>query len=380
VIVAMWSGLMHLGFSARPFRVLDPSAGIGHFKSAMPIALRDKAEWIEIELDELTAQILKLLHPESRIYAQGYEKTELPNGWFDLAISNIPFGDYGVFKRDLPSFLRKAIHDFFFANTVALLRPGGILAFITSRYTMDKKLEAVRSWLGRRLDLLAAIRLPETAFKANAGTEVVTDILFLQKREEEATRCQSGSRPAKQGRHRTANVNQYFLQNPQMVLGTPSFNGTMYRSDGYTVESDDRDLGQSIKEALCSVLPKDLLAAVPEEVKPEEQPQAPREIVVTLSAPKPADEERVNGLKQIYIAAKELLTAETNGGSIVDTSLRRTELNKVYDSFTSKYGPINKPANIRLLSGTPEAPFLKALEIYNSTSATARKPIYLLHK
>ncbi len=374
VIGAMWAGLIHLGLGTCPFRALDPAAGIGHFKSTMPVALRGQAEWVEIELDTLSAQILKLLHRKSRIYAQGYEKTDLPAGWFDLAISNIPFGDYGVFKRDLPSFLRKAIHDFFFANTVALLRPGGIMAFITSRYTMDKKLEAVRSWLGRRLDLLAAVRLPETAFKANAGTAVVTDILFLQKRVEEAKALPAWVQTGEfKESYRTANVNQYFLLNPEMVLGIPSFNGTMYRSDGYTVESDGRDLGQAIEDALCAVLPKGLLNIVPEAVEPEEPSQAPREIVVTLSTSKPGDMERVNGLTQIYLAAKELLAAETNGGSIVDTSVRRSELNKVYDSFTAKYGPINKPANIRLLSGTPEAPFLKALELYDPTSATAKK-------
>ncbi len=388
VIDAMWTALTHLGLGARPFRVLDPSAGIGHFKSAMPVALRDKVEWIEIELDALTAQILKLLHPESRIYAQGYEKTELSAGWFDLAISNIPFGDYGVFKRDLPSFLRKAIHDFFFANTVSLLRPGGIMAFVTSRYTMDKKMEAVRSWLGRRLDLLAAVRLPETAFKANAGTEVVTDILFLQKRADEASTQAKHYSPACSWRescglpfwiqtgefkqsYRVANINRYYIENPQMIMDVQSFNGTMYRSDGYTVEPDDRDLGQAIKEALCSVLPKDLLSAVPDEVKPKEPPK--REIVVTLSTSKPADRARVDGLKQIYLAAKQLLAAETNGGSIVDTSLRRSELNKAYDDFTARFGPINRPANIRLLYGSPKAPFLKALEEYNPTSATAKK-------
>ena len=379
VIGAMWAGLTHLGLGMRLFRALDPAAGIGHFKSTMPIALRDHAEWVEIELDTLTAQILRLLHPESRIYPQGYERTDLPTGWFDLAISNIPFGDYGVFKRDLPSFLRKAIHDFFFANTVSLLRPGGIMAFVTSRYTMDKKLEAVRSWLGRRLDLLAAVRLPETAFKANAGTEVVTDILFLQKRADKRSSpaddastlpfwIQTGE--FKQS-YRVANINRYYIQNPQMIMGVQSFNGTMYRSDGYTVEADGRDLGQAVKEALCTVLPKDLLTTIPEEVKPKELPK--REIVVTLSTSKPADEARVDGLKQIYLTAKRLLAAETNGGSIVDASLRRSELNKAYDDFTVRFGPINRPANIRLLSGSPEAPFLKALEEYNPTSATAKK-------
>jgi N12 class adenine-specific DNA methylase len=174
----------------------------------------------------------------------------------------------------------------------------------------------------------------------------------------------------KRGSH-TASVNRYFLQNPQMVMGVASFNGTMYRSDGYTVKSDGRDLGQAIKEALCNALPKDLLATAPKEVKPKQPPK--REIVVTLSATKAADQERVDGLKKIYVAAKQLLAAETNGGSIVDTSLRRSELNKACDDFTAKYGSINKPANIRLLNGSPEVPFLRALEEYNPTSATAKK-------
>ena len=178
VIGAMWEAVAYLGLGLYPFRVLDPSAGVGHFKSAMPAALRDQAEWTEIELDAVTASILKLLHPESKVFAQGFETVDFPNGWFDLAISNVPFGDYGVAKQGLPAQLRKTIHDFFFANTVAFLRPGGILAYITSHYTLDKKDTAVRSWLARRLDLLAAVRLPETAFKANAGTEVVTDILI----------------------------------------------------------------------------------------------------------------------------------------------------------------------------------------------------------
>ena len=127
VIGAMWDALTYLGLGSTSFRVLDPSAGVGHFKSAMPAALREQAEWTEIELDAVTASILKLLHPESKVFAQGFETVDFPNGWFDLAISNVPFGDYGVTKRDFPAQLRKTIHDFFFANTVALLRPGGSL-------------------------------------------------------------------------------------------------------------------------------------------------------------------------------------------------------------------------------------------------------------
>ena len=380
VIGALWSALAHLGFGARPFRVLDPSAGVGHFKSVMPAALRGLADWTEIELDALTAAILQLLHPESRVFAQGYETVNLPQGWFDLAISNVPFGDYGVAKRALPGYLRKSIHDFFFANTVSLLRPGGILAFITSRYTLDKKDVSVRAWLARRLDLLAAVRLPDSAFKSNAGTEVVTDILVMQKRAEESRELPAwvGTDSDIIGNYRVR-VNRYFLDHPQMVMGSPSMSGTMYKSDGYTVESDGRELGDAIAEALRSTLPENLLAETEKMVvepgrdTESEEAQPRREIPISLSAPNPVDQVRVDGLKVIYLAAKKLLAAETEGQSLVVTSQLRHALNQAYDDFASKYGPINKPANIRLLNGSYEAPFLRALEEYNPTSVTAKK-------
>ncbi|MBI5943678.1 MAG: DEAD/DEAH box helicase family protein [Chloroflexi bacterium] len=369
VIGAMWDALTFMGFGSQAARVIDPSAGVGHFKSLMPSSIT--ADWAEVELDSLTANILKLLHPESKVFADGYERMDFPHNWFDLAISNVPFGDYGVVKRELPSFLRKSIHDFFFANTVSLLRPGGVLAFITSRFTLDKKDSSVRAWLARHLDLLAAVRLPNNAFKENAGTEVVTDVLFMRKRFEETkdvplwveTEFLSQN-------YRQTSINRYFMRNPQMILGVQGMDGTLYKSDGYTVHADDRILGEAMKEMLRSVLPENILR-VSNEVVHQEHPT--REIEITLSAPNPADLERINGLKSIYLAAKKLLNAETNGASLVDTSALRMELNNCYDEFTTIYEPINKPVNIRLLSGSYEAPFLKALEEYNATSATAKK-------
>ncbi len=371
VIGAMWEALAFVGLGARPFRALDPSAGVGHFKSQTPVALRSQADWVEIELDSLTASILKLLHPESKVFAQGYETANLPEDWFDLVISNVPFGDYGVTKRGLPSFLRKSIHDFFFANTVSLLKPGGILAFITSRYTLDKKDGSVRAWLARHLEMLAAVRLPNNAFKENAGTEVVTDVLFMQKRFDETKDLPDWvETDFFSQNYRQTSVNRYFMQHPHMILGTQNMDGTMYKSDGYTVSSDGRNLGDAMREMLRSVLPENILN-VSNDVVHEKHPS--REIAITLSAPNPGDQERVNGLKAIYLVAKKLLKAETKGASLVDTSALRQELNNCYDEFTAKHGPINKPANIRLLNGSYEGPFLKALEEYNPTSATARK-------
>jgi len=369
VIDAMWDALTFMGFGTQPIRVIDPSAGVGHFKSLMPGSF--SAEWAEVELDCLTADILKLLHPESRVFAEGYERVDFPHNWFDLAISNVPFGDYGIVKRELPSFLRKSIHDFFFANTVSLLRPGGVIAFITSRFTLDKKDCSVRTWLARHLDLLAAVRLPNNAFKENAGTEVVTDMIFMRKRFEETKDLPDWvETDFYSHNYRQTSVNRHFMRNPQMILGTQSMTGTLYKSDGYTVTADDRILGEAMKEVLRSALPENILAMQNES---KSTGRVEREIEITLSAQNPGDQERISGLKSIYLAAKKLLKAETNGASLVETSALRMELNNCYDEFTTKYGPINKAVNIRLLNGSYEAPFLKALEEYNPTSATAKK-------
>jgi hypothetical protein len=282
VIGAMWDALTFMGFGsqAQPMRIIDPSAGVGHFKSLMPSSF--SAEWAEVELDSLTANILKLLHPESRVFAEGYERVGFPRNWFDLAISNLPFGDYGVVKRELPSFLRKSIHDFFFANTVALLRPGGVLAFITSRFTLDKKDSSVRAWLARHLDLLAAVRLPNNAFKENAGTEVVTDVLFMRKRFEETKDLPDWVETEFFSQnYRQTSVNRYFTRNPQMILGVQSMNGTLYKSDGYTVNADDRILGEAMKKILRAILPENILV-MQNESKSSERIES--EIEITLSA------------------------------------------------------------------------------------------------
>ena len=258
-----------------------------------------------------------------------------------------------------------------------------VLAYNTSHYTLDKKDTSVRSWLAHRLDLLAAVRLPETAFKANAGTEVVTDILFMQKRNEESKELPNWVETdifyTPQNPYKRSNLNKYFNQHPDMVLGTQSMNGTMYHSDGYTVEPDGRELGPAIRDALLSVLPKDIIFSPVEDN--EDDPQKEHEIlvgqeptiVVSLSSTSPAEQERMEGLKAIYIAAKKLLEAETKGASLVETSRLRQELNQTYDAFTAKHGAINKSSNIRLLKDSYESPFLKALEEYNPTSATAKK-------
>ena len=379
VIGAMWEAVSRLGLDGQQrLRVVDPSAGVGHFKSCAPAAVRE-CEWIEVELDSLTAGILGLLHPGSKRYAQGYEKTNLPSGWFDLAISNVPFGNYGVACPGVPGFLKAAIHDFFFARSVELLRPGGILAFITSRFTLDKKETAVRAWLAQRMDLLAAVRLPNDAFKANAGTEVVTDVLLMQRRAEERTRgdlpawVQTGLMPLAKGYSiYNTPVNQYYLDHPEMLLGKPALCGKMYRQDEFTLEPDGRDLAGAMRAALLPALPQGVARRQAETQAVVEQPAQPVVIVSSVKASTPDQASRIQGMQEVYQAAKAVLAAEVDGKSLFRTSELRHELNQVYDRFTARYGLVNMPVNAKLMNGAAELPFLKALEVWTPLSAPPR--------
>jgi len=370
IIGAIWEAALQLGFGELPFRALDPSAGIGHFKSMTPAALRDKVDWTEIELDGLTALILKALHPNSRIFNTGFEAANLPAGMFDLAISNVPFGDYGVFSKRLPKYLTNPIHDFFFANTWTLLRPGGVLMYITSRFTLDKKDDRVRKWLARRLNLLAAVRLPETAFEENAGTKVITDILIMQKRLEESEEVPIWVHTGMfKPDYRAAMVNQYYLEHPEMIIGVPSMDGRMYQSDGYTVLPAGLDLPAELSRTFKQVLKR---------LEPIALPAKDEAITVqfsddsVISSRTPAMPVASVKLMEIHDAAKKLICAETRGDRSNVTVLR-ANLNKLYDQFADVYGPINRPQNLRYLKNSAEAHFLKSLEKYHTESATAEK-------
>ena len=180
VIEAIWSGLHRLGL-AHGAQVLEPAMGVGHFFGLMPESMQG-GHRTGVELDSITARIAQKLYPDSTIFAKGFEETPLPDNYFDAVVGNVPFGDYGVHDPSMKRQLTRAIHDYFFAKSLEKVRPGGVMALITSRYTMDKENDAIRRHLAEHADLLGAIRLPNTAFKGNAGTEVTTDILFLRKR------------------------------------------------------------------------------------------------------------------------------------------------------------------------------------------------------
>ena len=180
VIEAIWNGLQRLGLG-KGAQILEPAMGVGHFFGLMPESMQG-GHRTGVELDSITARIAKKLYPDSTIFAKGFEETPLPDNYFDAVVGNVPFGDYAVHDPAMKRQLTRAIHDYFFAKSLEKVRPGGVMALITSRYTMDKQDDTIRRHLAEHADLLGAIRLPNTAFKGNAGTEVTTDILFLRKR------------------------------------------------------------------------------------------------------------------------------------------------------------------------------------------------------
>ena len=369
VIRAMWKVLAHLGIGKiGPAKILEPSAGIGHFFSAMPHDLAATSKLVGIELDKLTYDILKLLHPEAVLHNCGFEATQLPGAYFDVAMSNIPFGDYPVVDVAMKStYLKAAIHDYFFAKAIETVRPGGIVMFITSRYTMDKTDPRLREWIAERADLLGMVRLPDDAFMKNAGTKVVTDIIVLRKKNEQACVGQTDWTATTRVKMDNRNgdgfslitLNQAYAQHPEWVLGTPVLQHGMYGDDAYTVHGDGRDLEQTIADVLISIVPQDIMVDTPHtEVVPV------KIIRPMFYVPDSAPAEykfRTAALQRVYDTAKELLTADIDE-KIGEAAELRLNLNREYDSFVVAYGCINSPANVKFFTGNPALPFLRALE------------------
>ena len=247
VIRAIYEVLGNMGFEGG--RILEPSMGVGNFFGMLPESMAN-SQLYGVELDSITGRVAKQLYPEAEITVAGFETTNRP-GFFDLAVGNVPFGNYQVFD---PGYNRLgfSIHNYFAAKMLYQVRPGGIVAFVTSRYTMDAKDESVRHYLAESGELLGAIRLPNHTFRANAGTDVVTDIIFLQRRELPLTELQdwvhTGDTPE------GFKVNKYFLQHTEMVLGTPTAESTQYAGQDYTVSPiEGADLAEQLHEAIQNI-------------------------------------------------------------------------------------------------------------------------------
>jgi N12 class adenine-specific DNA methylase len=398
VIKAMYDGLNQLGFNGG--RMMEPSAGVGNFVGAMPAEMSAKVKsWTMVELDNITGLIAKYLYPNADVRIQGFEKANIPNNYMDVIISNVPFGNYPINDKAYPKKVTSAIHNYFFAKSLDKVRPGGIVMFITSSYTMNSKDETVRRYIMQKADLLGAIRLPDTAFKGNAGTEVVTDIIILKKRADgtpyagEDFLSSPWGYPVKNN-YNGAYINSYFTSHPEMVLGTPSMEGGMYRSGSLTYKALEGkgSLADQIREAFSHINGKMDYPAKPSPEKANFAAERASkktkkdgyvandgkiyqnkdgELVEQSLNPKVA--ERIKGMLEIRDAQKALMTAQQQGLKESEIKGARKKLNALYDDFVKKNGFLNAPANKNAFSADPDRYSLLALENWNPDTKKATK-------
>lgn len=392
VIEAMYQAVQRLGF--RGGYMLEPALGVGHFIGLLPDGVVGKTRVTGVELDTITGKIAKALYPDADIRVQGFESANLPDNFYDLVISNVPFGNYPVVDmRYEKTGMTSAIHNYFFAKSLDVVRPGGVIAFITSRYTMDAGRDRARQYIARRADLLGAIRLPNTAFKKNAGTEVVTDIIFLRKKKPgEKVAGEAWMDLEMVGEN--IYVNEYYAKHPEMVLGKHSLTGSMYGKNEYTVEPDGRDLRDALAEAIQN-LPESIIkkpvhqateAAKPDKMIPPSDDVKENAFtvkdgkimqnvsgkLVTVNAGD-AVGRRIKGLVMVRDATREYFRAQLQDAPDNRIAFLRQRLNQVYDAFVKKNGPIHSKANIKAFIDDPDLPLLLSLERWDEDTKTATK-------
>ena len=364
VIKAMYAAIGNMGFKAG--NILEPSCGIGNFFGLLPESM-SKSKLYGVELDSITGRIAQQLYPNARIQVTGYENTGFPRDFFDLAVGNVPFGKYQVSD---PAYnkLGFSVHNYFFAKALDQIRPGGVLAFVTSRFTLDSKDITVRKYLAERADLLGAIRLPNNAFKANAGTEVVSDIIFLQKNDAPVSELPEWVNLAETPEGHE--INSYFTNHPQMVLGIPTSESTQYSSDEYTVApTPGADLFQQLQEAIQYIRGEyqkpeaTELAGDSVEITVESIPADPnvknhsfvvidrdvyyRENSIMVKVQQNATAmRRIRGMVELRDCVRHLIDLQMDE-NIPDSAIQaqQAELNRMYDAYTNKYGLINDRAN-----------------------------------
>lgn len=384
VIRSMYKALENMGLKTG--NILEPSCGVGNFIGMLPDSLED-CKLYGVELDSISGRIARQLYQKSTVAVQGYEDTNLPNSFFDVAVGNVPFGDFKVLdkKYDKHKFL---IHDYFFAKTLDKVRPGGVIAFITSKGTLDKENPSVRKYIAQRADLLGAIRLPNNTFKANAGTEVTSDIIFLQKRDSitdiEPDWVYLGENDD------AIKMNQYFIDNPEMILGNIEMISTRFGYDSACI-SDGEKLEDKLERAISNIhaeVKEYELDDIGEEDNSIEADLTVRNFSYTLIDDKiyfrensrmyPQElamttENRVKGLIEIRDCVRTLLEYQTEDYPDEDIKREQVKLNQLYDRFTKKYGLINSRGNNSAFSNDSSYYLLCSLEILDENGNLARK-------
>ena len=389
VIRAIYDAVEQMGF--RTGNILEPSCGVGNFFGMLPESMAGSRLY-GVELDCISGRIAKQLYPKADITVAGFETTDRRD-FYDLAIGNVPFGQYQVNDKAYNK-LGFNIHNYFFAKSLDQVRPGGVVAFVTSRYTMDAKDSTVRRYLAQRAELLGAIRLPNNAFKANAGTEVVSDILFLQKRDRPLDITPDWTQTGRTEEGFT--VNQYFLDHPEMVLGQPTAESTQYGKQDYTVfPIEGLELADQLHDAVQHIHGTYQEAALPELGEGEDiddsLPADPdvknysytvvdgavyfrensRMVRPDLNA---TAEARVKGLVGLRDCVQQLIDLEMDAAAPdADIQAQMAELNRRYDDFSAKYGLINDRANRLAFSDDSSYYLLCALEVLDEDGRLERK-------
>lgn len=388
VIDSMYQTLKNLGFTKG--NILEPSMGVGNFFGMLPENL-NQSKLYGVELDSISGRIAKLLYPDANIQIKGFEKTDYPNDFFDVAIGNVPFGAYKVNDRQYDRY-NFMIHDYFLAKTIDQLRPGGVAALITTKGTMDKASPEVRKYLAERADLLGAVRLPNTAFKANAGTEVSADILFFQKRESLTKEMPEWINLDSDVTGIT--VNQYFVQHPEMILGEMKEVSGPYGMETTCSPIEGADLEAQLAEAVKHIKGS-MAPAVDVETELDEMPESiPADPNVRNYSYAVVDDqvyyrvnslmnqvrmpaataERVKGMVAIRDTVRELIAMQMDE-SVTDEEIQKQQekLNQVYDTYTAKYGVIGSNANKRAFSDDSSYCLLCSLEDLNEDGTLKRK-------
>lgn len=387
VIKAVYSALENMHF--RTGNVLEPSCGIGNFMGLVPESMAS-AKFYGVELDSISGRIAQQLYQNSSIAVQGFEDTNLPDSFFDAAVGNVPFGQFKVPDKryDKHNFL---IHDYFFARTLDKVRPGGVVAFITSKGTMDKENPAVRKYIAQRADLLGAIRLPNNTFKDAAGTEVTSDIIFLQKRDRlidiepewvHLATDENGIR-----------MNSYFVSNPEMVLGDMQIISGAHGPESACVAYEDAELGDLLQDAIQNIHAEitefelDDLEAEDEDLSIPADPSV-RNFSYTVvdgklyfrenSRMNPVEvsmtaENRIKGMIAIRDCVRTLIEYQTEDYSDAEIQAEQARLNELYDDFSKKYGLINARANNSAFSSDSSYCLLSSLEVLDDEGNFIRK-------
>ena len=386
VITAIYKAMEQMGF--KEGNLLEPSCGIGNFIGMLPDAMQDSKIY-GVELDTISAGIAQQLYQKTTIAAQGFEETNLPDSFFDGVVGNVPFGDFKVSDKryDKHKFL---IHDYFFAKSLDKLRPGGVMALVTSKGTMDKETLAVRKYIAQRAELLGAIRLPNNTFKGNAGTEVVSDILILQKRdrlidiEPDWVHLDTDENGIK--------MNSYFVQHPEMILGEMKMVSGRFGMEATCVPYENADLAAQLDDAVANIHGEITEYEAEEELEEEDNsiPADPtvrnfsytvvddkiyyrensRMTLVEVSA---TAENRIKGMIAIRNSVRTLIELQTEDYPDSEIKAEQERLNRLYDTFSGKYGLINSRANTSAFSQDSSFSLLSALEIIGEDGELERK-------